>query len=741
MLSPPTRYPLRAAWAGVFLAGLLVGGAWYQRTRDNWLNDLRSDARHCALAIDRSKLAMLGGDPADLLRPEYAETKARLIELSVLHSNVRLISLFRGLLGGGPVIYLADSEPAGSAAFIPPGEVSSTASPRPGLQSILQGGDAVTDGPISRSAGIFVTGYAPIGIPRVTGQGTIREVVALAIDARRWTRQLWGSAARATVSIWILCGLPVALVTWWGARQAAKNPLIYKLAQAVRQSQSGIVITSLEGQIEFVNEGMCRQLGYGADELVGKSCSQFKIPSAAHDLTREMLGEVKAGRSWEGEWLNYRKNGEAYAVRGVVSPVLDGAGARLAYIAVMNDMTIHQRHREELRLAKDHAEAGDRAKGQFLATMSHEVRTPVHGIVGFTNLLLDTPLDAEQREYVQTIRTSGEALVQLTGDILDFSRIETGGLQLELAACNLRVTIEDALDIFAAKAAERKIELLHWVDVGVPAQVILDGGRLRQVLVNLIGNGIKFTPEGEVAVTVRVLSGKEASLAPFDLTREPGQMMAELDDGSLALEFSVRDTGIGVSKADRSKLFQPFTQLDASTVRRYGGAGLGLAISRNLVRLMSGDIWIESEPGKGSTFFFTVRGRPVPRAESIVTPPVNLAGCRIAVVASTSGLGTELEQLLRQVGADVTLAEWPLVETKTWDFAVVDCVDSVLPEIKVHAAKATWRADRIFGLVAVTMTTAERQALRPYLRILLNKPVHHRALLDLLGRATGRKTN
>lgn len=403
---------------------------------------------------------------------------------------------------------------------------------------------------------------------------------------------------------------------------------------------------------------------------------------------------------------------------------------------VLENIADHERRQEQLRAAKEEAEAGDRAKGQFLATMSHEVRTPVHGIVGFTNLLLETPLTPEQREYVQTIRSSGEALVQLTGDILDFSKIETGKLQLEASACDLRVTIEDALDIFAARAAQQGVELLHWVDPDVPMQVILDGGRLRQVLVNLIGNGIKFTPCGEVEVTVRMLTGKGASLAPFDLTHSAGQMVAEFEDGSLTLEFAVRDTGIGVSATDRPKLFQPFTQLDASTVRRYGGAGLGLAISRNLVRLMSGDIWLESEPGRGSTFYFTVRGRPPPRSELVDAPSVDLSRRRIAVVTPTPRLGQELGALLRQCGASVNVLSWTEFLAHTWDFAIVDCVPEVQAQLQEQARDSGWRSERIFGLVPVIVSSSERHCLRPHLRVLINKPVHHRTLLGLLARAS-----
>lgn len=734
MLFPLSKSQLLLAWSAVFAAGALVGGWWHRRMRDSWLDDLRADAVRCSLAFDPEKTAALSGTHEDLERTNYAQTRERLVTLQAVHPSVRLVSILRNVSSSPRVVFLAASDRDGSQDRFRPGDELPEEAQTSGLRSILRDGRALAEGPSQRSTGPVVSGYAQIGESRSTEGGLIRDVVALDLDGGSWRSGLWDETGHAALYVWLVLGIPLGVLTLRG-RYSRRDALIQTLSQAVQQSQSGIMITSRDGRIEFVNAGLCRQLGYTSAELVGRACAEFEIPSLPASLVREMLVEIRAGRSWEGEWLARRKNGETYAVRGVVSPVRGPAEAHLGFIAVMNDMSSHQRHQEELRIAKEQAEAGDRAKGQFLATMSHEVRTPVHGIVGFTNLLLDTPLTPEQRDYVQTIRSSGEALVQLTGDILDFSRIESGGVQLEDSACNLRTTVEDALDIFAARAAERGVELLHWIEPDVPTQVILDGGRLRQVLVNLIGNGIKFTPVGEVEVTVRVLTGKAASIAPFDLTQATGQMVAELDDGSLTLEFAVRDTGIGIAAVDRSKLFQPFTQLDASSVRRYGGAGLGLAISRNLVRLMSGDIWLESEPGRGSTFYFTVRGRPPPRSEAAVAPAIQLNGLRVVIAAAMPRLRTELEALLRNAGAVVTTSSLPKLLDEPWDFAIVECAEVVIPELHTQAHRPEWRADRVFGLLSVTVTSAERQALRPHLRMMLNKPVHHRTLLDLLARA------
>ncbi|PTY08822.1 hypothetical protein DB347_04425 [Opitutaceae bacterium EW11] len=398
------------------------------------------------------------------------------------------------------------------------------------------------------------------------------------------------------------------------------------------------------------------------------------------------------------------------------------------------------RNEDELRRAKELAESADRAKGQFLATMSHEVRTPLNGIVGFTNLLLDTPLSQEQREYVQTIRTSGEALVQLTGDILDFSRMEAGNLQLEASACDLRATIEEALDLFAARAADKGIELLHTVEADIPHQALLDCGRLRQILVNLVGNGIKFTRSGEVEVTARVLTGKGVSFAPFDISTSAGQLVAELEDGSVTFEFTVRDTGIGISSQDRPRLFQPFTQLDTSTVRRFAGAGLGLAISRNLVKLMGGDIWVESALGNGSTFHFTVRGRlPAPSETDGFASPLVLRSCRVGLLIEHEQLRAELRRLLSEAGAEPVVVALPELVQSRCELAVIDCTENVMADLDVYARETGWRPNQTVGLVSATMTNLDRQFLRPHIRTLLNKPVHHRTLLNLLSRAVVRE--
>ncbi len=368
-----------------------------------------------------------------------------------------------------------------------------------------------------------------------------------------------------------------------------------KLSLVASKTDNAVIITDHEGRIEWVNESYSRLTGRRLTEVAGQPLTELLSnpdgdPAAVDRIAAALLEREPIST----DVVQQARSERRYYVHLDVQPIIGDEGAVENFIAIETDITARVETEQQLRRAKAEADATSRAKSDFLATMSHEIRTPMNGVIGMTSLLLETELDAEQRDFVSTIRTSGDALLSIINEILDFSKIESGKMELENQPFELAQCVEEAVDIFALQAAAKNIELAYFIDGAVPRCVLGDITRLRQVLVNLTNNAVKFTERGFITIEVGVAGG-----------------VAPAADAKVGLEFKVTDTGIGIPAERIDQLFKPFTQVDSSTTRKYGGTGLGLAICDRLCQLMGGRITVTSTPGVGSCFAFQVQSTAV----------------------------------------------------------------------------------------------------------------------------------
>ena len=385
------------------------------------------------------------------------------------------------------------------------------------------------------------------------------------------------------------------------------------LASIVESSDDSIVGTDLNGRIMSWNQGAEKLFGYTAEEAIGKLITML-FPQDRQKDYEQVLSKIRRQEHMERfESVRVTKNGRPIPVLTIVSPIRDRSGRLQGVSAIYRDMTMEKKAAAELLRAKEAAEAASQAKSTFLATMSHEIRTPMNGILGMTELVLDSEVTADQRESLDLVKLSTESLLAVINDILDFSKIEAGKLDFEAIPFDFRDSLGESMKTLGFRAYQKGLELIYEVHPDVPAVLVGDPGRLRQILVNLVGNAIKFTERGEILVKVELESG----------TPETAR-----------LHYSVRDTGVGIPREKQQKIFEAFAQADDSMTRKYGGTGLGLTICGRLVEMMSGRIWVDSEAGQGSTFHFTAN-LSVPSSapgQAARMQPEELRGLRVLVV-------------------------------------------------------------------------------------------------------------
>jgi len=509
-----------------------------------------------------------------------------------------------------------------------------------------------------------------------------------------------------------------------------------KLRAVIDALGAGVCLLDVEGRLLSCNPEVERLLGYTETALRGTRFLEQVERRPADAPGATLVPDPEQPGSFVERVRETRfvcRDGSELPVSYTLTPRPD-LGDQFSAVLVFIDVSEHVRLTEKLRAAKDAAEAANRAKSNFLANMSHEIRTPMNAIIGMTGLLLDTPLDPRQQEFAETIRASGNALLTLINEVLDFSKIESGMMELEEHPFGVADCLTGALELFAAEARQKGLTLRSEVAGDCPQQVVGDVTRVRQVLVNLLSNAVKFTERGEVVATV---AGRP------------------LGDDRYELEYCVRDSGIGIAADKVGRLFEAFSQVDASTTRRYGGSGLGLAICRHLTELMGGRIWVRSEEGEGAEFHFTVparvhRGAVALREEaSGAEPPLetDLAGrlpLRILVAEDNAVNQKVALMMLARMGYRADLAANGLevleaLERQRYDVVLMDVqmpeLDGLATARRINARWPPVERPRLIAMTAHALQGDRERCLAAGMDDYVSKPMTASSLQRALKRS------
>lgn len=566
---------------------------FYQSSKQEMHRMVRDELETMA----RTGAAQISGD--EHFRLTSAETgsakhKKILQSLIRFHESLpRVIFVYTAIEKAGDVYFVLDTEGyiGEKAGHVGKNDLfAKYLQPDPTLIESLRLGKADSnETPWTDELGTFMSGFAPITnsqgkVVAVLGVDYSMDEVSAAID--RLKKFLYKAFALAfTFSFLIAAGVFFLMLVAMRNKQANRRVSEENevLAEICRRTTNLVLISDSLGRIDWVNEAFQRVTGYRLEEVKGKKFgSILNGPGTNPEILEHMAISLEKGKGFRVELLNYSSRGVPCWLDIEVLPMRDAAGKIVRFLAVESDITLRKEAEQKMSRAMHAAEGGSRAKSEFVATISHEIRSPMNSILGFSELLEMTNLEAGQREYVKNIRSSGRALLNLISDILDFSKIESGAIDFEAKNVALPQLVEEVMDTFKPLVLQKNLHIEAKFEVNFPPVAHLDAYRLRQVLTNLISNAIKFTEQGGVWVT--------------------SSYNAELN----LIQFCIEDTGPGIPLDQLSMLFEPFHQVDASTSRKHGGTGLGLAIAKRIVIRMGGKVWIESDFGKGSRFYFSI---------------------------------------------------------------------------------------------------------------------------------------
>jgi PAS domain S-box-containing protein len=578
----------------------------------------------------------------------------------------------------------------------------------------------------------------PLGLVTLAAWGVGSVVVALILPSHRASVAAGFSAGLAVLLLGVLAA------TLWVIRRLLRRHEVELQNEQARRSRlivdaaaDAIITFTHEGHIESFNKAASRLFGYTSEEVIGKNIGLLIGTSTDGTFNSSMQKVLQTGGARiltdRATFHAQHKDGQLIPVEMGVSKVLDED--RRVYIQIIRDLRERMAVEEQLRRARDAAEVASRAKSEFLANVGHETRTPLTGILGLTELMLESPLTPQQREILQLIQASANTLLALINDLLDHARIEAARMVLEAVTFELRPGLDPALKTLAVRARQKNLAFSWDISNDVPPVLVGDPLRLQQVILNLVGNAIKFTASGEVSFRM---------------------LLAERSGNDVILHGAVRDTGIGIPPEKQETIFEAFSQLDSSATRKEGGTGLGLAITSRLVELMNGKLWVESAPGQGSTFHFTVQlrvGEPSSRqastvalssGDSAVRPPAGppVLGKEILVAEDNAVNRALVDLILQKRQHKVTFVSSGRevvshCETKPFDLVLMDVglpeMDGLVATGRILArCKEQGRTLPIVALTAFAGEEDRQRCLQAGMSAYLTKPVHPDELLRVI---------